>query len=351
MTPKPSVRPERSEREALAKSRGYRPAPWLPGAHAMTVFASLARPWPRPAPRRERWELPDGDFLDVDRFLPPGGGPETPLAVICHGLEGSSHAPYVRGLVAMLLARGLGAVALNFRGCSGEPNRLPRFYHSGETGDLDHAVRRLAGERPGRPLLVAGFSLGGNVVTKYVGERGDDLPAELRGGAVISVPFDLARSAEAIDGPGFWNWVYRERFLRRLRRKALEKAARFPGAFDVAAIRGATTFRAFDEAVTAPLHGFPSARVYWETQSAGRFLPGVRRPLLALSSVDDPIVPGETIPVDAARANPAVTLVLTRRGGHVAFVSGWPFVPGFWAEVRAADFLAAAARGAPLAGG
>ena len=225
----------------------YAPARWLPSAHAMTVFASVARVFPRPRGRRERWELPDGDFLDVDRYEPGGGAPDAPVLVICHGLEGSSRASYVRGIVAVALARGLDALALNFRGCSGEPNRLPRFYHSGETGDLGHVVARLAGEAPGRPVLLAGFSLGGNVVAKYVGEHGEALPPEVRGAAVISVPFDLEASARAVDGPGFWSFVYRERFMRRLRRKAAEKARRFPHAFDGARAARARTFAEFEK--------------------------------------------------------------------------------------------------------
>jgi uncharacterized protein len=316
----------------------YAPARWLPGAHAMTVFASLVRLRPGPRARRERWELPDGDFLDVDRLGAPAA--DAPALVVLHGLEGSSRAPYVRGLGALALRAGLAPVAVNFRGCSGAPNRLPRFYHSGDTGDLDHVVRRLAAERPGRPILLAGFSLGGNVVVKYLGERGDDLPAEVRGGAAISPPFDLGRAAAALDAPGFWNRVYRERFLRRLREKALEKARRFPGAIDAAAVRAARTFAAFDGAVTAPLHGFASAEVYWTTSSGARFVPGVRRPLLLVAAVDDPIVPGDTVPVEAARANPAITLVATQAGGHVGFVAGSPFWPSFWAEARAAAFLA-----------
>jgi predicted alpha/beta-fold hydrolase len=233
---------------------------------------------------------------------------------------------------------------VNFRGCSGEPNRLARNYHSGETGDLAHVVGRLAGERPGRPLVLAGFSLGGNVVAKWLGERGDDLPPEVRGGAVISVPFDLERSARAMDAPGFWSFVYRERFMRRLRAKAAEKARRFPGAFDAAAAARARTFAEFDGAVTAPVFGFASAADYWRRSSSGPLLGGVRRPLLALSSLDDPIVPADTIPVAAARANPAISLETTAAGGHVAFVAGSPFWPSFWAERRAADFLAALVR-------
>jgi len=319
----------------------YAPARWLPGANAMTVFGSIGRPLPRPPARRERWELPDGDFLDVDRAEPAGSGPDAAVLVTCHGLEGSSRAPYVRGLVAHALSRGLATLALNFRGCSGEPNRLARSYHSGETGDLALVVARLAAERPGRPILLAGFSLGGNVVAKWLGERGDDLPPEVRGAAVVSVPWDLERSARAIDGPGFWSFVYRERFMRRLRAKAAEKARRFPDAFDAAGAARARTFAEFDAAVTAPMFGFASAEDYWRRCSSGTRLAEVRRPLLALSSMDDPIVPAGTIPVAAARANPRVALETTPAGGHVAFVAGSPFRPTFWAERRAVEFLAA----------
>ncbi|HET7824226.1 MAG TPA: alpha/beta fold hydrolase [Anaeromyxobacter sp.] len=317
----------------------------------MTAFASVARVLPRPRAARERWELPDGDFLDVDRFAPRAGASSDggasrrdAVLVVCHGLEGSSRAPYVRGLVALALSAGLPALAMNFRGCSGTPNRLPRFYHSGETGDLALVVERLAAERPGRPIVLAGFSLGGNVVAKFLGERGDALPPEVRGGAVISAPFDLERSARAIDGPGFWNRVYRTRFLRSLRRKAAEKAVRYPRAFDAPRAAAARTFAEFDAAVTAPLHGFATAEDYWRRSSAGRWLSGVRRPLLAVASLDDPIVPAETIPVDEARENPRVTLEAVTAGGHVAFVSGWPFWPSFWAERRAVEFLAPLAR-------
>ncbi len=310
----------------------------------MTIFANLARPFPRPRGRRERWELVDGDFLDVDRY---DAAPGAPALVVCHGLEGSSRAPYVRGLAAAARARGLAVAALNFRGCSGQPNRLARFYHSGETGDLHEAVRRLAAERPGRPILLAGFSLGGNVVAKYLGERGDDLPAEVRAGAVISVPFDLAACARALDGPGVLMRVYRERFLRRLRRKALRKAARFPRAIDAAAARAARTFSEYDERLTAPLHGFASAADYWARSSSGRYLGGVRRPLLALAAADDPMVPRDSLPIEAARANAHVALEITQAGGHVAFVAGWPLWPSYWAEGRALDFLVEALASSP----
>jgi predicted alpha/beta-fold hydrolase len=315
----------------------YRRAPWLPGPHLGTVYASVARPLPRPRFRRERWELADGDFLDVDRL--DGARPDAPVLVVSHGLEGSSRASYVRGLAAAARRRGLAVAAWNFRGCSGEPNRLLRQYHSGDTGDLASVVERLRAEAPGRSVVLAGFSLGGNQLVKWLGERGEDLPSEVRGAVAISVPFDLARCASALDGPGFWPWVYRERFLRRLRRKALRKAIAHPGRIDADAVRRAATFSEYDGLVTAPLHGFESAEDYWTRSSAARFVSGVRRPLLLLSADDDPLVPAISLPVETASQNPAVTLEVTSGGGHVAFVSGPPWRPGYWAEERTVDFL------------
>lgn len=317
----------------------YAPARWLPGGHAMTVFARLL-PGPGGAPpRAERWELDDGDFLDVDRHGDPAG----PTVVVLHGLEGSSRAPYVLRLVAALRAAGLSSLAVNFRGCSGAPNRLPRLYHSGDTADLARAVARLAAERPGRPLGVAGFSLGGNVVAKWLAEAGDRAAREVRAGAVVSVPFDLARCAAALDAGGVWPRIYRERFLRSLREKALALCERWDDLpFDAAAVRACRTFAAFDEVVTAPLHGFAGARDYWARCSSGPLLPAVRRPLLAVAALDDPFVPPEALPRAAARECPALEFEVLPAGGHVGFVSGPPWRLAFHAEARAAAFLASA---------
>lgn len=317
----------------------YRPASWLPGRHAMTIVANtLRQPPPVPA-RRERWELDDGDFLDVDRLDPdaPAHSP-APLVIICHGLEGSSQSGYVRGLQSLLRARGVATAALNFRGCSGELNRLPRLYHSGETSDLARAIDRLAAERPGRPIGLAGFSLGGNVVTRHLAERA--ARRDIAAAVVVSVPFDLARCADSIDGPGAMAWVYRERFLRRLRPKALAKARRFPDAIDAARVARVRRLRAFDDAVTAPLHGFTSAADYYARASSGPVVGAIRCPTLVISALDDPFIPGDTVPVAALRDNPALTLAISSAGGHVGFLAGSPWSPLRWAEHRAATFLA-----------
>ena len=319
----------------------FRPPRWLRGRHAQTVVGALFRLPVRLPVRHERWELPDGDFVDVDVLRGPSV--DSPVVVVCHGLEGSSKAGYVRGVLRQLAAQGFGAVALNFRGCSGEPNRLPRFYHSGDTGDLAFVVERLIADRPGRAVALAGFSLGGNVVAKYLGERGEAVPAQVRAGAVVSVPFDLALCAGALDGPGLMARVYRERFLKRLRKKLADKARAHP-TLPTDAANAARTLREFDHGVTAPLHGFLSAEDYWARSSAGPLLPSVRRPLLIIAAEDDPFVPPAALPRAAAQANPNLTLEVSREGGHVAFVHGPPWAPRRHAERRVAQFLADALR-------
>ena len=316
-------------------SAGYRPAWFLPGRHLMTVFGPLFRAPPAVPLRRERWELPDGDFVDLD-FTAGTAGRATVL--VLHGLEGSSSAHYVRGLLAEATRRGLRGVALNFRGCSGEQNRRLRSYHSGETGDLREVVRRLQARLPpGDPLLFVGCSLGGNVLVKWLGEEGAEAPA--RAAVAVSVPFDLKLCAQTLDGPGLMSFVYRTRFLRTLKRKSLQKALQFPGGFDRARVEAARTLGEFDEALTGPVHGFSGAEEYWARSSSGPSVARVRVPLLLLSAEDDPFIPARALPRAAAAANPAVTLEVHPRGGHLGFVEGPLLRPRFHAERRALDFL------------
>src|SRR6266481_2608217 len=239
----------------------FEPLRWLRGSHAQTVFGTLLRPGPRPPLRRERWELSDGDFLDVDRLEGPTAAP---LLLVLHGLEGSSSSHYVRGLLAQARKRGWRGMALNFRSCSGQPNRLLRPYNSGETGDLGEAIRRARRESEAAPLLLAGCSLGGNVVVKWLGEQGAS--ARVRAAAALSVPFDLKECARALDARGAMSFVYRWRFLRSLKRKAMAKAGAFSG-IDVARVRSARTLYEFDEALTGPVHGFEGAEDYWAQSS------------------------------------------------------------------------------------
>ena len=298
----------------------------------MTIFGPLLRKGPRLALRRERWELRDGDFVDVDRLDGPA---RAPLLVALHGLEGSSSAHYMRGLLNQARLRGWRGIALNFRGCSGDMNRLLRSYHSGETSDLDELIGRVRGEAD--RIVIAGCSLGGNVLVKWLGEQGAQLPREIRAAAALSVPFDLAACSRTLDSGGFWRWVYRTRFLRTLKRKSLLKVAQHPGALDTARVAAARTLFEFDDAVTAAIHGFASAPDYYAQCSSGPFVDRVRVPLLLLSAEDDPFIPPSSIP----RTVPGnVTLEVWPRGGHLGFVEGPPWRPRFYAERRAVEFLA-----------
>ncbi|MGZ6125827.1 MAG: YheT family hydrolase [Myxococcales bacterium] len=309
----------------------YVPARWLFGPNLMTIFGPLLRPGPRVPVTRERWELPDGDFVDVDRMPGPR---DAPLLLALHGLEGSSSAHYIRGLLAQARRRGWRALALNFRGCSGDMNRLVRSYHSGETGDLDELVRRARGEAD--RIVIAGCSLGGNVLVKWLGEQGASVPREIKAASALSVPFDLRLAAETLDSPGFWRWVYRTRFLHSLKRKSLEKLKKFPGAADPERVRRARTLFEFDDALTARLHGFEGALDYYAQSSSGGFVDRVRIPLLLLSAEDDPFIPGRCIP---RTENPSVTTEICQNGGHLGFVEGTFWRPRFYAERRAIDFL------------
>lgn len=298
---------------------------------------SVGRPLPY---RRERIATPDGDFLDLDHYPPDGDPADHPTVVVLHGLEGCSRSGYVETTCRELGARGLHAVALNFRGCSGEPNRTPRFYHSGETGDLDLVLQHLASQ--GAPRLGAiGFSLGGNVLLKYLGENGTG-HAVPEAAAAVSVPFDLAASADHLDrGVGR---LYSSHFLRSLHRKVREKARRFPEAYDVRAATSTSTLRQFDDAVTAPVHGFRDAADYYRRSSCGPHIPRIRVPTLVLQARDDPFVPLSSIPdsasLDGGGNGDGAELHLTRHGGHVGFLGMNRGRPHTWAEARATRFLA-----------
>lgn len=314
----------------------FKPSRFIRGRHLQTIFGPLFRRSPHLPTTRERWELPDGDFLDVDRLGPPRG--KGPLLVVLHGLEGSSSAHYVRGMLAQARARGWSALALNFRGCSGEKNRLLRSYHSGETGDLAHAVRRIVREQPGSKLLLIGCSLGGNVLVKWLGEG--NLPQEVQAGAALSVPFDLALCAQTLDGPSLMSLVYRTRFLRSLKKKSREKAQAFPQGFDAARVEAARTLGEFDEALTGPVHGFAGAEDYWAQSSSGPYVARVRVPLLLISAEDDPFIPPSCLPHQAAGENRCVVLEVQKHGGHLGFIEGPPWRPRFYLERRATQFLA-----------
>lgn len=288
--------------------------------------------------RRERVATPDRDFVDLDWLE---GSPGAPLVLLLHGLEGSARSHYVVGLLWEIAARGWRGAALNFRSCSGELNHLPRFYHSGDTGDLDAIVRRLIERDPEARLGAVGASLGGNVLLKWLGEQEVDAPKQVLGAVTISAPFDLAASARVLDR-GFERAVYTANFLRTMKLKVRRKAERYPGFVDVPAVLRARTFAAYDRALTAPLHGFADEVDYWRRASSGPYLGRIRRPTLLINALDDPLVPPGALP-DPAALPTCVQAEFVPRGGHVGFVEGrWPWRARSWAERRAIEFLASA---------
>lgn len=322
------------------QSYTFKPAWWARGGHAQTLWGKFFRPRPPLPTVVERWETPDGDFLDVHRLAAPAGSPRL---LFLHGLEGTIRSHYVSGMFLEARRRGWGADLMIFRGCGDEPNRTRRFYHSGETTDLAFALDRIRAEFPASPIVLAGVSLGGNVLLKFLGEMGSALPDAIRAAAAVSVPFDLEAGCRHISR-GF-SKVYDRHFLRTLRAKAVAKLERFPGLFDRARLDRAESIYDFDDAVTAPVHGFVDAHDYYTRSSALGFLGRIRRPTFLLSAVDDPFLPPAVL--DQVRAiaqgNPNLSLEFPAHGGHVGFVSGaWPWRPRYYAEWRVCEFLAAA---------
>lgn len=314
----------------------FRPAWWLRNAHAQTLAGKYLRPGAAFALERRRIDTPDGDFLDLD--FGPEPAPDSPLVVVLHGLEGSARREYVSMMLRELFHRGLRGVGMNFRGCGGEPNRVARCYHSGDTDDLAHVVARLRLRHPGRPIGAAGFSLGGNVLLKYLGERGHQ--SAIGAAVTVSVPFDLPRCAEHLSS-GFTGRTYGGFFLRSLRRKVRAKRHLLDGEVDVERTLAARTIRDFDEAFTAPLHGFLGAEDYYNRADARAYLDHIRVPVLLMQARDDPFLPRGADLEAMVAANSHLATAFTDRGGHLGFVEGaLPWRPRFWAEREAARFLA-----------
>ena len=298
----------------------YRAPRWLPGGHAQTIWPALfARQHEGTAPQwqRERWDTPDGDFIDVD-FL--DGSPESaPLLVLFHGLEGdrSSHSSVAFASVAR--ARGWALALPHFRGCSGELNRGPRAYHSGDFEEVGWILQRLR-ERHGARLMVAGVSLGGNALMRWAEEMGHSAAHTAAAVCSVSSPVDLSAAGHAI-GRGFNKLIYTRRFLNTMIPKALRKLQQHPGLFDGEKLRRATSLYDFDNLFTAPLHGFKNTDDYWARASAKPHLHQIRIPALVLNAHNDPFVPRHSLP-RAAEVGTHVTLWQPRHGGHVGFASG-----------------------------
>lgn len=328
---------------------------WLPGGNLQTIYAALgsqrylAEP---PKFRRERWSTPDDDFVDVDFALHAGadvgaatsvGAPErsarppressapsggsavrvatnvgAPLLVVFHGLEGSSASHYAEAFADVARLRGWACAVPHFRGCSGELNRAPRAYHSGDFEEIDWILRRFRAMHDG-PVFAVGISLGGNALMRWAGELGGQANTIVSAVASVCSPLDLAASGQAI-GKGFNRLVYTRMFLKSMVPKALKKLEQHPGLFSAEAVLAARDLYAFDNVVTAPLHGFKNTEDYWQRASAKPHLPDIQIAALALNALNDPFVPAASLP-QPGDVSPAVTLWQPREGGHVGFPS------------------------------
>lgn len=306
----------------------FQPPWWLRNGHLQTVLPVLWRAHEQIVPAElERLELPDGDFLD----LAWRRGGNRRLAILSHGLEGSADARYINALASALGVERWDALAWDFRGCGRETNRLARFYHSGETGDLGTLVAHASLQYDAIALI--GISLGGNVTLKYLGEAPPH-PA-VRAGIAVSAPVDLAASARELDRR-WLNRLYLRRFLKTLVGKVRAKAVDFPARFDLQGLERVTTFQAFDDRYTAPLHGFRDAADYWAQSSSRQFLPRIRVPTLLLNARDDPFLPPSCFPWQEAAASAAFHLEAPACGGHVGF---WDAAGGGWLARRVVEFL------------
>ena len=311
---------------------------WLPGGQLQTMWPALYSRrvvGPLPVYRRERWDTPDGDFVDVD-FLrrehdaaagTTARGAARPLLVVFHGLEGSSRSHYGQAFAGLARDRGWACVLPHFRGCSGEINRAPRAYHSGDHAEIGWVLQRLRAAHHG-PMLAVGVSLGGNALLRWAGEVGTDAARFVDAVAAVCAPTDLAAGAHAI-GRGVNRHIYTRMFMKTLVPKALDKLAQYPGLFDRQALLRARDLYDFDNVFTAPLHGFKNTEDYWQRASAKPLLAQICIPALVLNAANDPFVPAMSLP-RAGKVGPFVTLWQPPQGGHVGFPQGRP--PG---DVRA----------------
>ncbi len=311
----------------------YHPPLGFWNGHLQTIYPALYRRVPWITRQRERLTTHDGDFLDLDWDTTPAAGR---LAILSHGLEGDSRNHYIQGMAAALQRADWDTLAWNFRGCSGEQNRLLPSYHSGATGDLQAVVDQALATGRYQHVALVGFSLGGNLTLKYLGDLGPGVDPRLERAVAFSVPCDLASSSRQLEG--IMNRIYMRRFLTRLREKIRQKMILFPGQIHDAGLDAMRTFRAFDGAYTAPLHGFASAEDYWRQASCKPVLRRIAIPTLLVNARNDPFLGPRCFPEKAARENPHLHFEAPRSGGHVGFMTFNP-QNEYWSETRAVGFL------------
>lgn len=308
---------------------------WARNPHVQTLLPRLLRRQPLVSLQRERVELPDGDFLDLDWLNAGRSDSHQPIIVILHGLEGNSASPYAQGMLAALAARGWRALVMQFRGCSGELNRLPRAYHSGDIEDADTIFKLVRSRYPQAPMAAIGYSLGGNVLLKYLGER--DSSNELIVAVAISVPFLLSECADRLQ-QGFSRF-YQKVLLASLVQKTRAKFSQMACPLERRDFESIATIRDFDEQVTAPLHGFKDATDYYTRSSCRQYLKCITVPTLIVQAADDPFLTPAVIP-GQGEISATTQLQLSARGGHVGFIYGkHPWRARHWLEERVPEFL------------
>lgn len=313
----------------VVSESAYLPPRFLRNRHIATIYPSLFRRVKGVQYERQRLFTPDGDFLDLD-YSRTGSDR---IVIILHGLEGNSSRPYVLGMVSIFNEGGFDTVSMNFRGCSGEPNILLRSYHSGETGDLHTLVQHLSAEGHYKSICIVGFSLGGNVTLKYVGEQGEALNPLIKAAVGVSVPCDL--KSGAIELEKRVNYMYMQMFIRELGEKLQVKQTKYPINLDN--FNTIRTFRQFDDRYTAPIHGFENAETYWAACSSRQFIPNIRIPVLLLNAQDDPFLGKGCYPYEEAKGHPWFYFEAPQHGGHVGF-AGWN-AGRYWSELRAFRFI------------
>lgn len=315
----------------IAKST-YKPPMFCSNTHIQTIVPTLFRKIPDVTYRRERIDTPDGDFIDLD-WSKVGS---KRLAIVLHGLEGNSTRSYMMGMVRALNRGVWDALAVNFRGCGGEPNRRLQMYHSGETGDLQTIIRHVNGNDNYSALALVGSSLGGNVILKYLGEQNFNTPSIIKAAVTISVPCDLKSSSDRISE--FSNYLYLKRFLKMLHEKMKAKALMAPEKISLRDYDKISTLKEFDDRYTAPLHGFKDAYDYYEKSSCRPFLGNIKIPTLLINASDDPFLAPSCYPYEEAKANPNLFLEVPEHGGHVGFMS-FGNNGEYWSETRTVAFL------------
>lgn len=319
--------------ENMSEISHFKPAWWLRNSHLQTIWPALCRQEIKDLQlERERMELPDGDFIDVDWC---GKNQKGPIVIVLHGFEGSIESHYSKGMILSLKQCGWRALFMHFRGCSGEPNRLPRSYHSGDTFDLNFVVNTLLNREPDTNLAAIGYSLGGNVLLKWLGETRDNNP--LVAASAISVPYDLHKAADHIQHglSRFYEWY----LVTCARNRLINKFSQVDAPFDVSILQGVDGIRELDGKYTVPMHGFSSVDEYYSVCSSRQYLKTIQVPTLLVHAKDDPFMNEEVIP-DQSELSPHIVLELTDTGGHVGFVSGTvPWRPHYWLEERVPEFF------------